>query len=179
MEWVLFVFSPAITCLVHSPISARGIQQKSLVFLMVGMVWEQKWAQHLYFSRWSVWVETTLYYSKSVLPILMIGPVLREESWRHIQSLSLAYRGGIGVLRVVPATYKGFLEMFTQIWSLSGLAVMHKLAVTNFIWSYLHQFFDYSHGLRASLKPLRRPFDWCQSRLKAINNGWDIKQINW
>jgi len=39
MEWVLFVFSPAMTCLVHSPISARGIQQKSLVFLMVGMVW--------------------------------------------------------------------------------------------------------------------------------------------
>ena len=36
MEWVLFVFSPAMTCLVHSPISARGIQQKSLVFLMVG-----------------------------------------------------------------------------------------------------------------------------------------------
>jgi len=42
MEWVLFVFSPAITCLVHSPSSARGIQQKCLVFLMVGMVWGQK-----------------------------------------------------------------------------------------------------------------------------------------
>ena len=31
--------------------------------------------------------------------------------------------------------------------------------VTNFIWSYLHQFFDDSHGLKARLKPLRRPFD--------------------
>ena len=51
--------------------------------------------------------------------------------------------------------------------------------VTNFIWSYLHQFFDDSHGLKASLKPLRRPFDRYQSRLKAINNGWDIKHINW
>ena len=51
--------------------------------------------------------------------------------------------------------------------------------VTNFIWSYLCQFFDDSHGLKASLKPLRRPFDQCQSRLKAINNGRDIKQINW
>ena len=51
--------------------------------------------------------------------------------------------------------------------------------VTNFIWSYLHQFFDDSHGLKASLKPLRRPFDRCQSRLEAINNGRDIKQINW
>jgi len=31
--------------------------------------------------------------------------------------------------------------------------------VTNFIQSYLHQFFDDSHGLIASLKLLRRPFD--------------------
>jgi len=31
--------------------------------------------------------------------------------------------------------------------------------VTNFIQPYLHQFFDDSHGLKASLKPLRRPFD--------------------
>jgi len=30
--------------------------------------------------------------------------------------------------------------------------------ITNFIWSYLHQIFDDSHGLKASLKPLRRPF---------------------
>jgi len=51
--------------------------------------------------------------------------------------------------------------------------------VTNFIRSYLHQFFDDSHGLKASLKPLRRPFDRYQSRLEAINNGRDIKQINW
>jgi len=34
-------------------------------------------------------------------------------------------------------------------------------SVTNFIWSYLHQFFDDSHSLKASLKPLRRPFDQC------------------
>ena len=53
------------------------------------------------------------------------------------------------------------------------------LSVTNFIWPYLHQFFDDSHGLKASLKPLRIPFDRYQSRLKAINNGRDIRQINW
>ena len=53
------------------------------------------------------------------------------------------------------------------------------LSVTNFIQSYLHQIFDDSHGLKASLKPLKRPFDWYQSRLEAINIGWDIKQINW
>jgi len=51
--------------------------------------------------------------------------------------------------------------------------------VTNFIRSYLHQFFEDSHGLKASLKPLRRPFDRFQSRLEAINIGRDIKQINW
>jgi len=44
-----------------------------------------------------MWVETTLYYSKSVLPTSMIGPVLRGESQHHIQSLSLAYGEGIGV----------------------------------------------------------------------------------
>jgi len=43
--------------------------------------------------------------------------------------------------------------------------------VTNFIQSYLHQFFDDFHGLKTSLKPLRRPFDQCQSCFKAINNG--------
>ena len=47
----------------------------------------------------------------------------------------------------------------------------NKWTVTNFIRSYLHQFFDDSHGLKASLKPLRRPFDRCQSRLEAINIG--------
>jgi len=51
--------------------------------------------------------------------------------------------------------------------------------VTNFIWPYLHQFFDDSHGLKTSLKPLRRPFDQYQSHLEAISNGRDIRQINW
>jgi len=60
-----------------------------------------------------------------------------------------------------------------------GGASINDAAVTNFIQSYLHQFFDNSHGLKASLKPLRRPFDRCQSHLEAINNGRDIKQINW
>jgi len=32
-------------------------------------------------------------------------------------------------------------------------------AITNFIWSYLHQLFDDSHSLKTSLKPLKRPFD--------------------
>ena len=57
--------------------------------------------------------------------------------------------------------------------------VKGRMIITNFIRSYLHHFFDDSHGLKTSLKPLRRPFDRCQSRLEAINNGRDIKQINW
>ena len=62
---------------------------------------------------------------------------------------------------------------------MATLVDKQRAIVTNFIRSYLHQFFDDSHGLKASLKPLRRPFDRCQSRLEAINNGRDIKQINW
>ena len=52
-------------------------------------------------------------------------------------------------------------------------------SVTNFIRPYLHQFFDDSHGLKASLKPFKRPFDRYQSRLEAISIGRDIRQINW
>jgi len=62
----------------------------------------------------------------------------------------------------------------------SAARVEEKLSsVINFIWSYLYQFFDDSHGLKASLKPLKRPFNLCQSCLEVINNGQDIKQINW
>jgi len=39
------------------------------------------------------------------------------------------------------------------------LDIYYRKSVTNFIQSYLHQFFDYSHSLKASLKPLRRPFN--------------------
>ena len=43
--------------------------------------------------------------------------------------------------------------------------------VTNFIWSYLHQFFNNSHGHKGYGKPSKRPFNRCQSRLEAINIG--------
>jgi len=33
------------------------------------------------------------------------------------------------------------------------------VTVTNFIWPYLHQFFNNSHGLNGTQKPLKRPFD--------------------
>jgi len=36
-----------------------------------------------------------------------------------------------------------------------------------------------SHGLNGYGKPLKRPFDRYQSRLEAISNGQDIRQINW
>jgi len=62
-----------------------------------------------------MWVETTLYYSKSVLPTSMIGPVLRGESQCYIQSLLLAYGGGIRVSEWFQPPARVFLEMFTQI----------------------------------------------------------------
>ena len=54
-----------------------------------------------------------------------------------------------------------------------------RIPVTNFIWPYLHQFSIDSHGLNGYGKPLKRPFDRYQSRLEAISNGRDIRQINW
>jgi len=36
-----------------------------------------------------------------------------------------------------------------------------------------------SHGLNGYGKPLKRPFNQYQSRFEAINNGQDIRQINW
>jgi len=70
--------------------------------------------------------------------------------------------------------YSGLEFSFLILWYFEKF----KTAVTNFIWSYLHQFFDDSHGLNGSQKPLKRPFDRYQSRLEAINDGWDIRQIN-
>jgi len=43
--------------------------------------------------------------------------------------------------------------------------------VTNFIWLYLHQFFDDYHGLNGYGKPLKRPFNQYQSHLEAISIG--------
>ena len=54
-----------------------------------------------------------------------------------------------------------------------------NVVVTNFIRPYLHQFSIDSHGLNGYGKPLKRPFDRYQSRLEAISNGRDIRQINW
>ena len=53
-----------------------------------------------------------------------------------------------------------------------------KTGVTNFIQPYLHQFSINSHGLNGYGKPLKRPFDWYQSRLEEISIGQDIRQIN-
>ena len=43
--------------------SERHSTRVFLVFLIAGIAWGQKWTQHPYFSRWSVWVEnyTTLF----------------------------------------------------------------------------------------------------------------------
>jgi len=41
------------------------------------------------------------------------------------------------------------------------LSSLYQPSVTNFIWPYLHQLFDNSHGLNGYVKPLKRPFDQC------------------
>ena len=75
--------------------------------------------------------KTTLYYSKKCPSniderfclegiVSTSCPVSLTGSWKRN-----------GDLRVVPATCKGFLEMFTQIWSLSGLAVIYKLVCSH------------------------------------------------
>ena len=51
--------------------------------------------------------------------------------------------------------------------------------VTNFIQPYLHRFFIDSHGINGYGKPLKKPFNRYQSCLEAIDNGQDIRQINW
>jgi len=43
--------------------------------------------------------------------------------------------------------------------------------VTNFIWPYLHQFFNNSHSLNGYEKPSKRPFDQYQLHLEAISIG--------
>jgi len=60
----------------------------------------------------------------------------------------------------------------------SSVIVRHFLLVTNFIQPYLHQFFDDSHSLNGYGKPSKIPFNKCQSCLKVINIGQDIRQIN-
>ena len=56
--------------------------------------------------------------------------------------------------------------------------IANKCIVTNFIWPYLHQIFDDSHGLNGFQKLFSRAFDQYQSYLEAISIGWDIRQIN-
>ena len=51
----------------------------------------------------------------------------------------------------------------------SWVKILHpnRHSVTNFIWPYLYQFFNNSHGLNSYRKPLKRPFNHYQSCLKC------------
>jgi len=78
---------------------------------------------------------------------------------------------------------KAFIHIFDRTFEVcllfdSELGYSYFIYVTNFIRPYLHQFFNDSHSLNGYEKPLKRPFDWYQSRLEAINKGQDIRQIN-
>jgi len=54
---------------------------------------------------------------------------------------------------------KGYIHPSTSLIAALFFFVKKHDGVTNFIWPYLHQFFEYSHGLNGSPKPLKRPFD--------------------
>jgi len=73
----------------------------------------------------------------------------------------------------------GMMKELNQMLGIDTRLSMAYYSVTNFIRPYLYQFFDDSHSLNSTQKPLKRPFDWYQSHLKAINNGRDIRKINW
>jgi len=116
MEWDSFQFSPARTCPSHSSVSARGVQQvifgvsdgKHGLGAKVSII-------SLFQRMKCVGRKTILHYSKKCPSIiderfclegveLTSCPVSFTGSWRRN-----------GDLRVVPATCKGFLDLFTQI----------------------------------------------------------------
>jgi len=51
-------------------------------------------------------------------------------------------------------------------------------SVTNFIWTYLHQFFDNFYSINRARKPLWRHFGQYQICLKEINIGQAIRKIS-
>ena len=77
--------------------------------------------------------------------------------------------------------FKRVCEESCLVSSESAAIIPHSVlrTVTNFIRPYLHQFSINSHSLNDYGNPLKRPSDWYQSRLEVINNGRDIRQINW
>ena len=102
----------------------------------------------------------------------------------HLSSMMLPYCHDITFLSSIPFGHDYVIMLYLHTLLLLDVSqplnwLSSTLNVTNFIRPYLHQFFDYSHGLKASLKPFKRPFDRYQSRLEAISIGRDIRQINW
>jgi len=106
----------------------------------------------------------------------------------HLESLSVSsYPSHITLYSSLHALQQSILESTILEISYSGSPSMITSAgrgsecccVTNFIQPYLHQFSIDSHGPNGYGKPLKRPFDRYQSRLEAISNGRDIRQINW
>ena len=63
------------------------------------------------------------------------------------------------------------LNSLPKTWNPAVVPLYNNTSVTNFIWPYLHQFFNDFHGLNGYGKPLKRPFNRYQSRLEAISIG--------
>ena len=129
---------------------------------------------------WADAVKTAIYV-RNFIPLSRRPRVVPAETWyRKCQDVSHLCPFGTTAYAHVPA------ELNTSKLHTKSLKVYligyyghkaYKLLdqstrdVTNFIWPYLHQFFNDSHGLSGYRKPLKRPFDRYQSRLEAISIG--------
>jgi len=124
-------------------------------------------------SNWAQW-----HLNHWILPKVCFCYWALEYRYIIIDILFLDY-GALKEMNINDARNSVHYVYFPLIYVWTGnIYLLGYTTVTNFIWSYLHQFFNDSHGLKASLKPLRRPFNWYQSHLEAINIGRDIRQIN-
>ena len=120
--------------------------------------------------------------SLSILKVLLISlPFFAIPSRAPIYTLLCCTSLSLGYTIFLSSFFKHpyYFNSANFLLRITLCSLVSKPTITNFIQSYLHQFFDDSHGLKGYGKPSKIPFDWCQSRLKTINNGRDIKQINW
>ena len=110
----------------HTPLVQRESFSKSLLGVSDGRHGLEGKSEHNIPSSADEVCGQKLYYTTLKCPsIIDVGLSWGVESISCPISLIGSWRRNRG-LRVVPATCKVLLEMFAQIWSLSGLAVIHK-----------------------------------------------------
>jgi len=91
---------------------------------------------------------------------LNIG-VEKIDMHEGIMIKALLDSGAMGMFmdRKTTAKHRFKLQKLERAIAVRNVDSTNNSSVTNFIWSYLHQFFDDSHSIKHSLKPLERPFN--------------------